>query len=108
VFDGNEKCIPAVTLPFRLWVYKEIPKQVAKQARGCVLYLIQRLPIFRETQLLQLQVNKSNRIIVATEATALISKYKQLQKTSITQLLMFILKKSSAFKKKQLLFECFR
>jgi hypothetical protein len=42
---------------------------------------------------------QSNRIIVATEATALISKYKQLQKTSITQLLMFILKKSSAFKK---------
>jgi hypothetical protein len=39
---------------------------------------------------------QSDIVIVATEATALISK--QLQKPSITQLLMFILKQSSAIK----------
>jgi hypothetical protein len=39
---------------------------------------------------------QSDIVIVATEATALISK--QLQKPSITQLLMFILKQSSAVK----------
>jgi hypothetical protein len=46
---------------------------------------------------------QSDIVIVATEATALISKYKQLQKPSITQLLMFILKQKVA-PSRQLLF----
>jgi hypothetical protein len=58
----------------------------------------------QETQLLQLQVNNQSDIIVATEATALISKYKTTTETKHHSVTNVYFSKSSAFKKKQLLF----
>jgi hypothetical protein len=86
---------------------EEIPKQVAKQLPEDAFIFNKGCRYSANTIITATGENQSD-IIVATEATALISKYKTTTETKHHSVTNVYFSKSSAVKKSSCYFECFR